>query len=247
MYFSAKTVVEFFCGFHVCHMEAVEFFGKHADKGVGAEEADRFFFYPIFICIGIAFFNGIQPVSFFCVVYSADSVEKKKEILYFLRFFPAAVVPAFPVEKRNFSAGAAQDIPRRRTAVDDIRIVECGKRRAYAVEKILFFFKGEIRIFHPIFYRGAAVTGDHVFGCENFDLRNEPGACLRGDGNPGDFEKKFRFRRLFYQPVSFIAVLSFDPENGIIDFKSYILLIRVAGDFFFRRLFYDFCIHDFLV
>lgn len=141
MYFSAKTVVEFFCGFHVCHMEAVEFFGKHADKGVGAEEADRFFFYPIFICIGIAFFNGIQPVSFFCVVYSADSVEKKKEILYFLRFFPAAVVPAFPVEKRNFSAGAAQDIPRRRTAVDDIRIVECGKRRAYAVEKILFSSK----------------------------------------------------------------------------------------------------------
>ena len=68
MYFSAKTAVEFFCGFHVCHMEAVEFFGKHADKGVGAEEADRFFFYPIFICIGIAFFNGIQPVSFFCVV-----------------------------------------------------------------------------------------------------------------------------------------------------------------------------------
>ena len=122
-------------------MEAMEFFGKHADKRVGAEEADRFFFYPIFICIGIAFFNGIQPVSFFCVVYSADSVEKKKEILYFLRFFPAAVVPAFPVEKRNFSAGAAQDIPRRRTAVDDIRIVECGKRRAYAVEKILFFFR----------------------------------------------------------------------------------------------------------
>lgn len=96
--------------------------------------------------------------------------------------------------------------------MDDIRIVECGERRAYAVEKILFFFKGEIRIFHPIFYRGAAVTGDHVFGCENFDLRNEPGACLRGDSNPGDFEKKFRFRRLFYQPVSFIAVLSFDPE-----------------------------------
>ena len=80
-----------------------------------------------FICIGIAFFNGIQPVSFFCVVYSADSVEKKKEILYFLRFFPAAVVPAFPVEKRNFSAGAVQDIPRRRTAVDDTRIVECGQ------------------------------------------------------------------------------------------------------------------------
>lgn len=141
MYFSVKTAVEFFCGFHVCHMEAVEFFGKHADKGVGAEEADRFFFYPIFICIGIAFFNGIQPVSFFCVVYSADSVEKKKEILYFLCFFPAAVAPAFPVEKRNFSAGAAQDIPRRRTAVDDIRIVECGKRRAYAVEKILFFLQ----------------------------------------------------------------------------------------------------------
>lgn len=131
--------------------------------------------------------------------------------------------------------------------MDDICIVECGKRRAYAVEKILFFFKGEIRIFHPIFYRGAAVTGDHVFGCENFDLRNEPGACFRGDGNPGDFEKKFRFRRLFYQPVSFIAVLSFDPENGIIDFKSYILLIRMAGDFFFCRLFYDFCIHDFPV
>ena len=146
-------------------MEAMEFFGKHADKRVGAEEADRFFFYPIFICIGIAFFNGIQPVSFFCVVYSADSVEKKKEILYFLRFFPAAVVPAFPVEKRNFSAGAAQDIPRRRTAVDDTRIVECGKRRAYAVEEFLFLFKGEIRIFHPVFYRGAAVTGDHVFGC----------------------------------------------------------------------------------
>lgn len=102
MYFLAKMAVEFFCGFHVCHMEAMEFFGKHADKRVGAEEADRFFFYPIFICIGIAFFNGIQPVSFFCVVYSADSVEKKKEILYFLRFFPAAVVPAFPVEKRNF-------------------------------------------------------------------------------------------------------------------------------------------------
>ena len=45
--------VEFFCGFHVCHMEAMEFFGKHADKRVGAEEADRFFFYPIFICIGL--------------------------------------------------------------------------------------------------------------------------------------------------------------------------------------------------
>ena len=174
-------------------------------------------------------------------------MEKKKEILYFLRFFPAAVVPAFPVEKRNFSAGAAQDIPRRRTAVDDTRIVECGKRRAYAVEEFLFLFKGEIRIFHPVFYRGAAVTGDHVFGCEYFDLRNELGACLRGDGNPGNFEKKFRFRRLLYQPVSFIAVLSFDPENGIIDFKSYILLIRMAGDFFFRRLFYDFCIHDFPV
>lgn len=64
MYFSVKTAVEFFCGFHVCHMEAVEFFGKHADKGVGAEEADRFFFYPIFICIGIAFFNGIQASLF---------------------------------------------------------------------------------------------------------------------------------------------------------------------------------------
>ena len=36
-------------------------------------------------------------------------------------------------------------------------------------------------------------------------------------------------------------------EKGIIDFKSYILLIRMAGDFFFRRLFYDFCIHDFPV
>lgn len=116
--------------------------------------------------------------------------------------------------------------------MDDTRIVECGKRRAYAVEEFLFLFKGEIRIFHTVFYRGAAVTGDHVFGCENFNLRNEPGACLRGDGNSGDFEKKFRFRRLLYQPVSFIAVLSFDPENGIIDFKSYILLIRVAGDFF---------------
>ena len=55
--------VEFFCSFHVCHMEAVEFFGKHADKGVGAEEADRFFFYPIFIWIGIAFFNASQSLS----------------------------------------------------------------------------------------------------------------------------------------------------------------------------------------
>lgn len=63
----------------------------------------------------------------------------------------------------------------------------------------------------------------------------------------GQLRKEIPFPEAALSVVSFIAVLSFDPENGIIDFKSYILLIRMAGDFFFRRLFYDFCIHDFPV
>lgn len=101
MYFLAKTAVEFFCGFHVCHMEAMEFLVSMPIKGWERRKRTAFSFIPFYL-YRYSLFNGIQPVSFFCVVYSADSVEKKKEILYFLRFFPAAVVPAFPVEKRNF-------------------------------------------------------------------------------------------------------------------------------------------------